>query len=333
MKTYKFLAVALVATGFFSACTNEEVVQPVNVNAPAEISFRLQGGSPETRATATTTANIQALVVYGADFDGTTNTLLFDGTTVARQKDNSFAYAPKKYYSAGASAAGFVAYSPVSAKVSNPTAAANLRTAGASFEYEVLPPDGTGDAVQEDLLVTGINLATIDATPVSLNFTHALSRIFVKATNSLTDNVVITGLTLKGLNSTGTITGSPATAWGWAWSVQDDPIDYIYTLATSGVAVKAGVTPATLVTSMEQGMLILPQTTPADDSDDVYDTGEFALEVTYDVGNVIGEKKLVFPAPMTFELNKQYAITIDFVGTDLIEIKFSVTVSDFDALP
>ena len=331
MKTFRFSLVALVATALFTACTNEVVVESKPISGAQEISFRLQGGTPETRTTATTNLNIDAFVVYGAD-DVTTaaSANLFDSVTVARRSDDVFDYNPKKYYSIGAATASFFAYSPVSANISS---FANVDPlANASFNYEVKVPNATGNTVQEDLLVAGTDLASITTTPVALNFTHALSRIFVKATNSLTENVVITKLTLKGLKSKGTITGTPANpTWAWAWSAQSDTISYHYILAETGVAVKAGINIPTLVTSMEQGMMVIPQAVVVDDGDGLYNGLEFALEVTYDVANLTDQKAhVLFTSPQAFALNNQYAIILDFTGgTNLIEIKFTVNVNPF----
>ena len=348
MKTFKFSLVALVATVLFAACSNEVAVETIN-GGGQEISFRLQGGTPEitTRSLATTTSTIEAFVVYGTDDVATSN--IFNGVTVARQELGGFDYNPKRYYSVGATGAQFFAYSPVNStlnlNISN-LDAGTLFT-DASFDYVVIAPDASGNIAQEDLLVAGKSISenpiTTASSNVSLDFKHALSRIFVKATNSLTDNVVITGLKLKNLCSTGTLTGIPATAspweWGWAWSNRDDSIDYTYILAPTGVAVKAGTgvsaapnnVPA-LVTSMEQGMLVLPQVT-TNNGDAILDAGEFALEVTYDVGNLTGEKKLIFlPNLYPFVEGNQYAITIAFSGTDLIEIDFTITVSPFIAV-
>ena len=338
MKTFRFSLVALVATALFTACTNEVVVESKPISGAQEISFRLQGGTPETRTTATTNLNIDAFVVYGAD-DVTTaaSANLFDSVTVARQSDDVFDYNPKKYYSIGAATASFFAYSPVSANISSFTNVDPL--ANASFDYEVKVPDATGNTVQEDLLVAGTNLTgspTLTSGTVNLDFTHALSRIFVKATNALSENIVITGLALKNLNSTGTIIGTPAATWTWAWTGHGGVKDYNYILAPTGVAVQAGTGVSAapnnvpiLVTSMEQGMMVLPQTTLGDaNANGTLDAGEFALEVTYNVANLTNQKKLVF-VPYTFVANNQYAITIAFAGTDLIEINFTVDVLPF----
>ena len=334
MKTFRFSLVAMIATVLFTACSNEDAVRPKN-DETQEISFRLQGSTPEItpRSMATTTLNVDAFVVYGTDnvTEAGTGTNIFDGVTVARQVGGGFDYNPKKYYGSGAVNAEFVAFSPVSANISAPATTSLLTTA--SFGYEVKVPDNTGDITQEDLLVAGTSVTTIAAAPVHLQFGHALSRIFVKATNGLSENIVITGLSLKNLYSTGTITGTPAAAWTWAWGGYGGTKDYDYILATTGVAVKPGVSAPTLVTSMEQGMMVLPQATAntADLAD--FDTGDFALEVTYNVANVTGKKAYVLLANgYPFAAGNQYAINIAFSGTELIEISFTIDVDGFGAI-
>ena len=338
MKTFRFSLVALVATAFFTACYDEAVVEKrSNTGEAQEISFRLQGGTPETRATATTLQNVDAFVVYGIDdvaYAGS-GANIFEGVTVARQVGGGFDYNPKKYYSDGAGDAEFFAYSPVSAiaNISN-VDATDLYT-DASFDYEVVVPTTFGNTSQEDLLVAGISVGTPSIAAVDLEFTHALSRIFVKATNTLSDNVVITGLTLKNLYSTGTITGAPTGTpddpWAWTWGSYGGKKDYSYVLAQTGVAVQAGVSPAILVTSMEQGMMVLPQATVNAGSATAFETGDFALEVTYNVANLTGQTAyVVLPNNFPFLANTQYAITITFSGSTLIEISFDIDVLPFD---
>ena len=337
MKTFRFSLVALAATALITACSDEAVVEQRLITSEAqEISFRLQGGTPETRAMATTIDNIDAFVVYGTDsVANVAGTNIFDGVTVARQKGTGaiFDYNPKKYYSAEIGKAAFIAYSPVSASLNISGLDATSLLTTTSFDYVVNAPDGSGEAVQEDLLVAGKSVAVPSVAKVDLNFKHALSRIFVKAKNSLKENVVITGLTLKNLYSEGTITGTPASpAWTWAWSNYSNITSYDYVLARTGVAVKAGVTTATLVTSMEQGMMVLPQEIV--NSGDDHTAGDFALEVTYDVANLTAQKAYVYLADTyPFEYNTQYAITIEFSGTDLIEIGFTIDVAGFDDDP
>ena len=338
MKTRSFLLVALIATGFFTACNNDVAVE--SLKSGQEISFRLQGGMPEvvTRATATTLNNLDAFVVWGTDdVLAATSDFLFEGKTVAREYDPVgpiFNYYPKVYYSDNATLAGFFAFSPVSAQVSAVDVSAFLT--GASFEYEVLPPDGTGNAVQEDFLVAG-EIADPATNLVSLDFKHALSRIFVKAISDASEEpVIIKKLTLKNLKNEGKLEVEPNTptptalVWDWDPTHPSSLIDYNYCLAEAGVAVPAGLSDTILVTSMEQGMMILPQEVLAGSDPD----SDFALEVTYDFANLKGRIAHVFiPAgisPFLFEAGKQYNIIIAF-SLDGLAIEFDVAVSDFDA--
>ena len=345
MKTLRFSLVALAATALFTACSNDEAVQLINGEEQA-ISFRVQGGTPEltTRTTATTANNVDAFVVFG--IDGLASSNIFKGVTVARQVDGSFDYNPRKYYSIGAADANFFAYSPASAVLNiTPTSldTASLSTS-AGFKYEVTRPDATGLTGQVDLLVAATSIADVPIVTGTVDFVfkHALSRIFVKATNSLTENVVITGLSLLNLKSVGLLTGTPVTAiappgapWvTWTWSVQTAPVTpippYEYVLANSGVAVKPNLSTATLVTSMEQGMMVLPQAT-VNTTPNNHASGDFALEVTYDIANLIGNKTYIYLTDgYAFEAGIQYAITIAFGGTGSpIEIDFTIDVSPF----
>ena len=353
MKTNKILLSVLAVAGMlFTACSNDESVQlPQDGQA---ISFRTQGGMPAgmQRTTGTTTLYVDAFAVYGTDDveDATNTANIFNGVTVARQVGGGFDYNPKKYYSAGATSSEFFAFSPVSAIRNNTIT--NLPTSsvfsGASFDYKVVKPDASGNTTQDDLLVAGTSIDDIAGSgTVHLQFKHALSRIFVKAKSELKEDVVITGLTLKNLLPEGTITGTPVTSspfeWTWIWAASGTKTDYDFILAPTGVAVPAGIgadllppnNVPVLVTSMEQGMMVLPQvvgiadaTTPPSAAVPV--ATDFALEVTYNVANLTAQKAYVhLPHGYAFTMGSQYAITIAFTGADLIEINFTISVADF----
>ena len=335
MKKQVFLMVAFIATVFLTACNNEIAVE--SMEKGQEISFRLQGGMPDvsSRALATTIANLEAFVVYGTDdVLAATNDLIFDGATVAREFDSSpasFTYAPKKYFSEGAIHAGFLAFSPVSASISNPDLTALLT--GASFDYTVPEPDDS----QEDLLVAMQTVIPAPGMPpVSLEFSHALARIFVTATNDMDDPVIIESLTLSNLYSEGKMEidydfyATPQLSS--KWTNHANMIDYEYILAETGVAVPAQTTTQRLVTSMEQGMMVLPQETQNTNDDDVQDAGDFALVVEYSIGNLTSQTAyILLEDKFEFEANKQYTINISFSGATLILIDFTVTVKDFEA--
>jgi len=332
MKTRKLFLVFLAIAGILTGCSRDEAVEQINNGS--EISFRLQGGTPSNvlRATATTNETIDAFVVWGTDnVFGATNELIFSGVTIARKVGGTpgsptFEYAPKRYFGEGATNAGFFAISPASAKITPPVLL-NFMTAGASFGYTVPAPNASGNTIQEDLLVATTG-PIAPASPVSLDFYHALSRIFVTATNNAADPVIIHSLTLKNLYNTGTLNVSPAGTWGW--TPTGTKVDYDYVLAETGVVVPPDGTIITprLVTSMEQGMLILPQITANPSDDNVFDTGDFALEVVYTFANLVNQPKFIliedgFP----FLFNTQYKININFSVGAVID--FTIDVKPF----
>jgi len=325
MKMNRLLLVALIATGVFTSCTNDVVEH--TMKEKAEVSFRLQGGMPDitTRSLATTINTINAFVVFGTDnVLGVSNDLIFDGVTVAREFGTSnFTYTPKRYYSDGATSAIFFALSPVSASVTNHDVSSMM--SGASFDYTVPKPNDTGDAVQEDFLIAEA-VVIPSTTPVSLEFKHALSRIFVTATNSTDDPVIINELILSNLYSSGTMVMD--NTGNWSWNNHNDLTDYEYVLAPSGVVVPGNTTTKTLVTSMEQGMMVLPQVTQNTNNDDIQDTNDFALVVNYHFANIGAHTKNILIGDLfEFEYNKQYVINIDFKGQ---AIEFTITVTHFD---
>ena len=334
MKTFKFSLVALIATALFTACSNDEAVLPVNDEAQA-ISFRLQGGTPEiaTRTTATTLPYVDAFVVYGTDdVYGATNDLIFDGVTVARDINKpgyAFAYAPTRYYDINAATAAFIAYSPASAKVVNvvTTDFWTPNPGEASFDYTVPAPDKTGNTVQEDLLVA-IREKDAVASTVSLEFEHALARIFVTASNSTKDPVFIDSLILRNLKTTGTLEFDMS-AGTKDWNPATATADYAYILAPSGVAVDSSAV-RVYVTTMEQGMMVLPQATVNTAVVTEFDNGDFALQVNYRFSNLgIQKKFIMLPNNYPFEAGKQYLINIEFAGTG---IDFEIKVDPFGPL-
>ncbi len=174
-------------------------------------------------------------------------------------------------------------------------------------------------------MIAGTTFAP-SAAPVALNFQHALSRIFVQATSQLNQIAVVKGLTLKNLNSAGTITGTPAAEWTWEWT-SSTPIDYRYQTIPAAVIPRSG----TALTSMEQGMMVLPQKI-VNANDDVT-TGDFALEVLYDLENLKDQVAHVYlPNNYEFEMGKQYIINVTFneTVTNLIEINFNIDVTPWE---
>ena len=317
MKTNKFLLIALAAAGLMTACSNNEEVKTNQGNA---VSFRLQGGMPEAKTTATQLANVDAFVVYGND--DVTLDLFENGATVALQVGGGFSYAPTRYYDDAAAVAAFAAYSPASANFSA-VSASDVLGSPSTFDFKVVAPTADGNTSQIDLLFATANVPSPSAAPVPLAFTHALSRVFVAAKNTTADPVTIKKLTLKEMISEGTIS-VPAGAASWNWTYPSTPVrdDYEYVLAPSGVIVPGQTTTNyVLVTSMEQGMMILPQTLDA----------SCVLEVEYEFANLAPQTKQFNIAGNTssvaaFAINSQYSINIEFTGT---AVSFNITVAGF----
>jgi hypothetical protein len=365
MMTRKFFSVVflLVTAGLWTACSNDE---PVNNEHKQPISFRVQGGAPSTRATGTTLDFVNAFVVnaYG-DVSGAngiappTSLATMDGVTVYRVEDNVsdiFDYNPKLYYHSKDTEVAFSAYSPISKSVN-----VGLKgNANNEIDYTVAVPDkNNGNTTQEDLLVAyRLQSDLSGATPVSLLFKHALSRVYVKAINATPETVIIDSIKLVNLYNQGTLkidqtswnastdvdiyetykTISTITDYKILWTpVGTQDKTYAYVLPASGVAVPAGTATRTFVVSKEQGMLILPQTT-VNAGDPATATGsDFYLEVSYRLSNISETIKIPFvnqtaallPSSygLTFEFGRQYALNIDFTS---VAIEFSVDVEAWD---
>jgi hypothetical protein len=99
-------------------------------------------------------------------------------------------------------------------------------------------------------------------------------------------------------------------------------------LAETGVAVPPSSTPL-FVTSWEQGMLVLPQTTDNAGDDNVFDPGDFAIEVKYMFSDWPPQTRYVMIGDgYPFVANNQYRININFTGS---AIEFAIDIEDFEA--
>ncbi|MDR0542724.1 MAG: fimbrillin family protein [Dysgonamonadaceae bacterium] len=380
-----FLVLSLSAiAGLWTGCSKDEVVE-----APAgsrAISFRMQGGLPSLRATGTTADYVNAFVVNaygdstGVDHTGSGGpnrkaTML--GTTVYRLEGvtSTFDYNPKAFYYAEDDSVHFSAYSPVSKNIGSGLGLGDTKHEN-KITYTVLPPDTLrGNTQQEDLLVAfTTKLKTDFGTAVSLDFKHALSRVYVKATNLLSETAIIDTIRLVNLYDTGTLdidddtwaatTTTPPvnpvdkpksinesyynsiTAMGdmsdykilWTPSGSQDKT-FTYALPASGVAVPGGGPGAAAVSvvSVEQGMLLLPQTVWKHST--FNDATDFYLEIHYKVANIEETTKFSFAdvnaigaaaaaeKGITFEFGRQYALNITFNNAG---ISFSISVEAWD---
>jgi hypothetical protein len=329
-----------------------------------QISFRLQGNIPVSRTTGTTVDNINAFVV-NAQTDWSEDPVLFSSQTVARLEGeaNAFDYSPKRYYPDVAAFAYYSAYSPVTKNVlfGFNTDLDHYPDNKNTITYFVPAPAKNGDTTQEDLLVAytpveGVALTSGAApssrggfdTPVSLNFKHALSRVFVKASNNNKEPVVIKELSLHNLYSEGKlkIDGDINKGYSADYKVLWEPVDtqdkfYDYVLLPTGVSVPAKTEKekSIYVVGKDQGMLVLPQTTVNSNNDaEIKEPTEaatdFYVEVTYSISNV--KKKTVRAAftdinklaqGLTFEMGRQYALTLEFSDT---AVEFDISVEGWE---
>ncbi|MDR1344288.1 MAG: fimbrillin family protein [Tannerellaceae bacterium] len=371
----------LTATALLWGGCSDDKFDSDNSATGKQIAFRLQSNIPSSRATGTTLDYVNAFVVnaqvYGSDDDtkgSWQREKLFDAQTVARIEGqaNTFDYNPKRYYPDAANVAYYSAYSPVTKNITTGFKGSTSN----QITYNVLQPDGVyGNTTQEDLLVAytkveGVVQENDNApvyragfeTPVLLNFKHALSRVFVKASNWNNDIVVIKSLSLHNLHGEGTLDIDDTGGWnendkvnineGYMdvassknvndykilWNSTDSPEKiYEYVLPASGVSV-AGMTGNTpkYIVSKEQGMLVLPQTTINNDDLGKVDSGDFYVKVTYSIGNSGEEKSKMAAFPdlnqisgkgLTFEFGKQYALNISFSG---MTISFDIKVENWD---
>jgi hypothetical protein len=237
-------------------------------------------------------------------------------------------------------------------------------------------------------------------TNVALQFRHALSRVNVKASKEINAEVVIKSLKLINLYSEGDLSlkgntetttsgkisnGIPAStqpaesdypkAWvykasdgDWStattadyvilWTGQNTLVTYPYVLPASGVYVQKGT--AQNVTSHEQGMYVLPQTTilaykDAGAARAIDQANSFGLELWYTIGGKM--RKVIFnfkdlhdlkkpdlggeEAPyagyvkdellgVTFEIGRQYVLNITFSKDNVgATIEFETNVDDY----
>jgi hypothetical protein len=323
-----------------------------------QISFRLQGNLPSSRATGTTVENINAFVV-NAQTDWSEDPVLFSSQTVARLEGqaNAFDYSPKRYYPDEAKTAEFSAYSPVTGKVGG-----FMGGTDNTITYTVPKPAANGDTAQEDLLVAytpvkgeiqpsggkPVHRGGFES-PVPLVFKHALSRVFVKASNKNKEPVVIKELSLNNLYNEGMLKidgdiNKEAAGYKVLWErtgrESEKPTRYPYVLLEAGVSVPAETSAVVYVVGKDQGMLVLPQTTVNSNNGAVPTTAtDFYVEVTYHLSNIQRTVRAAFTdinglqdakdngKGLTFEMGRQYALTLGFDDTD---IKFDITVESWE---
>lgn len=163
----KSLLVLGMAVAALASCTNEEVMEVAENRA---ISFAGSGIDNITKADITSTT-FRTFKVYG----GYDETDLFKGTDVTKSGSN-WTYTPAQYWAVGSwRFAGYAGGDGVSPTWSYDDGLTLEVNSDASHQSDVVY------AASSEVEITDDDLATYD-TPVSLNFTHLLSKLAFKFT-------------------------------------------------------------------------------------------------------------------------------------------------------
>ena len=342
-------------------CSDDKVI--IGNDSGSEITFRVQEDIPASRAASSTAGQMNAFVVNGyAEGVPADERTVFDAVTVSRREGvaNAFDYSPRRYYPDAATAVSFSAYSPVSQHIGT----GFTNNPDNTITYTVPAPLPSGVGSQEDLLVTHtVTRKTGEQFPpaVALQFRHALSRIYVKAANYLAEPVSITGLGLHNLYTAGKLdidkdtwqspsngtvdinegyqTVDDISKYKILWQpsgARDGRYDYILSEAAGTVPARS-FSPIMLV-SKEQGMLVLPQTTLNSGDAATADDGDFYLSVGFKVNNYDDELHIPFSdlyglgGGLTFEMGKQYALTLSFAENEggPIRVRFQVEAESWE---
>lgn len=348
----KLLLVALAAITLAS-CAQHEVVE---VNKGNEISFRTWTANAG-RTAPTTTESIKNLGFTVWAYTKDSGVLYMDAVDVDWNSltPDAWDYAPHKFWPA--EALHFYSVAPKSVK-----GLVNYTAAEVAVENFVVEADA---ANQIDLLYAVNTNEARRKEAVQVKFDHALSQVSFKASNSNTAaqgiEVVITGVKVAGVNSTGNFTlpitantdatNKAATALQTAWEVS------VPAAFTAGMAAATyTVTDTAKELTNEAGrLLLLPQTTAAWTPAADYAVAKGACflvnctikDLTSNIylwaedASAGGAKELAIPVAVNWDPGKHYVYTFIFgegagydptTGQEVLDlITFEVAVDDFAA--
>jgi hypothetical protein len=361
----------LIAALLISGCSNEGGATDNGETAAKgrEITFRVQGSMPSTYTLPSTLADIDAFTVNGwVDAAATNKEVLFERKSVVKDATSgAFTYSPTVYFPVGATSATFVAYSPVNINVGVGSGGFELSnsivTNDNKITYTVPNPAEGGGTLQKDLLVacTAVpNINAAGASAVALRFKHALARLVVSITNNTQDPLVVKGLTLNHIFTTGDLdidgdiwtegaTGTPdinddyvtssittSDQYKVLWDNNGTDHTMQWLLPVGGVVIDPD-SAAHAVTTNEQAMLVLPQITLlASGNPQQLDTlTDFHLRLDYTLNNLDAVRKIAFGDVkgldevgygLTFEMGKQYNLNLEFNAKG---VSFTVDIEDW----
>lgn len=190
----KFFFLALSAMALATGCSNDEMTE---VNRGDGIDFSVTAGKL-TRAAATTTNSINEFKVWAF----TDNKTYMDGTPVSKE-GNKWTYTGTKFWPE--TAVDFFAVSPATPQSGTVSVTNDSKTI----------TDYIANGSEDLLYAANFSETKADhtASPVSVNFRHALSQIVfkVKKTTTSSINVKVKGIKVDGVANTATLTWATAT--------------------------------------------------------------------------------------------------------------------------
>lgn len=361
-----FLAAFITFALTLVSCSNDENLETADGSS---IQFRtLVNKSDGLRAAITKETSILGFTVTGVKMNGgkpeTVSPYLFNGFSISRGEDatgaNSWEYTPARFWPKTGTV-NFYAYSPASSKnVKKDFGLLNLdlNSGGrTSITYNV-PIINTSEA-QEDFLVA--RTTGLTASPVTLHFHHALSRVMFFARNEMPNvNYIVEKIELLNLYSEGNLdltdsrivenTGNlnyatPLVVWSPNTSSR---INYLADMSETPVYLSNSFT---TVLGKTNAIMVMPQTTTMPATDNTApSSSQFAIKVYYraflddvyyagsETEPAIRYFKVEDPTktagtPLTFEMGRQYNFMLSFGHEVGDPIRFGVSLSDWNNEP
>lgn len=335
VKVILFAGAAVLA---LAACSKNEVVE-TNDHAIGFSNYAPKVVDGRADATLVNDNNLvsgQKFVVYGynqkaADFSTTLNPTFMPGVQVTYNGGSTLAtagyntYSPTRYWpkDEANNKLAFYAYYPVSTYVV-PTVTEGLGSYAVTVDTD---PSNNVDFLVADLVKDQAYSKTENTGAVMLNFRHQLAKVQFLVNTNVTDKntkVTLNSLTVKQVQTTGTLTPAYGTEFSTAWSGQATPTDFpVYS--------RDMVLGSTAVTNDDaHTYLMVPQTLGNDVVATVvytYQTGtDEAVKNTVDVK--LKDIVSADGAITSWEKNNYIVYTFT-IG--LYPIKFAATVSAWDA--
>lgn len=305
----KFLYLAVAALAM-TACSQDETL---DINQGKGIGFRTSADKI-TRATETTTANIENFYVSAFDANGST----YFADQLFRKDDNSFFVSNPLYYWPATGNLTFHAYAPSATDIGG--------TLSFSFDGDnkltgFTPKVQIADQVDLIYATATGNRTNNEASGVNLTFDHMLSQVSIKAKNTNSGYVYkVKGVRIGKPVSKGDLAFGKLTGDEEAWTPGQDKANYAVTYDTE---ITLNEIATSLMTTEGGNAMLIPQQLIAWDPDnDSENTNEGAyLSVLVQITTKDGAQ--VYPASQEYgwaavgintkwQMGKHYVYTLDF---------------------